>query len=75
MAFAEELEDRLEIPYAEIPNWPRSTAVGHAGKLILGKLRQREVAVLSGRVHLYEGYTPSQVVFGVRVLGKLGVRA
>ena len=72
--FAEELENRTEIPYAEIPNWPRSTAVGHAGKLVLGKLGQREVAVLSGRAHLYEGYTPAQSVFGVRVMGKFGVR-
>jgi purine-nucleoside phosphorylase len=72
--FAEELENPIEIPYAEIPNWPRSTAVGHAGKLILGRLGQREVAVLSGRAHLYEGYTPSQSVFGVRVMGKFGVR-
>ena len=72
--FAEELEDRIEIPYAEIPNWPRSTAVGHAGKLVLGRLGQREVAVLSGRAHLYEGYTPLQSVFGVRVMGKFGVR-
>src|SRR5674476_542585 len=72
--FTEELEDRIEIPYAEIPNWPRSTAVGHAGKLVLGRLGQREVAVLAGRAHLYEGYTPSQTVFGVRVMGKLGVR-
>jgi purine-nucleoside phosphorylase len=72
--FAEELEDPIEIPYEEIPNWPRSTAVGHAGKLVLGKLGQREVAVLSGRAHLYEGYTPYQSVFGVRVMGKFGVR-
>ena len=72
--FAEELEDRIEIPYGEIPNWPRSTAVGHAGKLVLGKLGRREVAVLSGRAHLYEGYTPSQSVFGVRVMAKFGVR-
>jgi purine-nucleoside phosphorylase len=72
--FAEELEDRIEIPYAEIPNWPRSTAVGHAGKLFLGRLGGREVAVLSGRAHLYEGYTPAQSVFGVRVMGKFGVR-
>jgi purine-nucleoside phosphorylase len=71
--FAEELEDPVEIPYADIPNWPRSTAVGHAGKLILGRLGQREVAVLSGRAHLYEGYTPAQSVF-VRVMGKFGVR-
>jgi purine-nucleoside phosphorylase len=72
--FAEELEDRIEIPFAEIPNWPPSTAVGHAGKLVLGRLGGREVAVLSGRAHLYEGYTPLQSVYGVRVMGKFGVR-
>jgi len=48
--------------------------VGHAGTLVLGRLGQREVAVLSGRAHLYEGYTPAQSVFGVRVMGKFGVR-
>jgi purine-nucleoside phosphorylase len=73
-AFAEELEDRLEIPYGDIPHWPQSTAVGHAGKLVFGRLGALEVAVLSGRVHLYEGYTPAQVTFGVRVLARRGVR-
>jgi purine-nucleoside phosphorylase len=74
-AFAEELEERVELPYGEIPHWPQSTAVGHAGKLVFGRLGGLEVAVMSGRAHLYEGYTQAQVVFGVRVLGKLGVRA
>ncbi len=73
--FAEELAESAEIPYAEIPNWPQSTAQGHAGKLVFGKLGSLEVAVMSGRAHLYEGYTPAQVAFGVRVLGRLGVRA
>ena len=73
--FADELIGREEFPYASIPHWPASTAVGHAGKLVLGLLGTLEVAVMSGRVHLYEGYTPAQVVFGVRVLGSLGVRA
>jgi purine-nucleoside phosphorylase len=74
-AFADSLEERVEIPYAEIPGWPCSTAVGHAGKLIFGKLGGLEVAVMAGRAHLYEGYTPAQAVFGVRVLGRLGVRS
>ena len=74
-AFAEELCERVEIPYAEIPGWPGSTAVGHAGKLIFGKLDNVVVAVMAGRAHLYEGYTPAQVVCGVRVLGSLGVRS
>jgi len=74
-AFAEELSGRIEIPYSEIDGWPPSTAVGHAGKLVLGSLEGVVVAVLAGRAHLYEGYTPSQVVFGVRLLGALGVRS
>jgi purine-nucleoside phosphorylase len=73
-AFAGELAEPAEIPYADIPSWPVSTCVGHAGKLVLGKLGALEVAVMSGRVHLYEGWTPAQVTFGVRVLGTLGVR-
>jgi len=74
-AFADELADRTDIPYSAIPGWPRSTAIGHAGKLVFGKLAALDVAVMAGRVHLYEGYTPAQVTFGVRVLGSLGVRS
>ncbi len=59
-AFAEELSDRLEIPYAGIPGWPASTAIGHAGKLVFGQLDGLEVAVMAGRSHLYEGYTPAK---------------
>ena len=73
--FADELIGREDFPYASIPHWPASTAVGHAGKLVLGLLGTLEVAVMSGRVHLYEGYTAAQVVFGIRVLGALGVRS
>jgi purine-nucleoside phosphorylase len=74
-AFAEELADRTELPYSEIPGWPVSTAVGHAGKLIIGKLDGLDIAVMAGRAHLYEGNTPAQVTHGVRVLHTLGVRA
>jgi purine-nucleoside phosphorylase len=73
-AFADELSDAAEMPYSEIPCWPCSTAVGHAGKLVCGRIGSLEVAVMAGRVHLYEGYTPAQVTFGVRVLGSFGVR-
>jgi purine-nucleoside phosphorylase len=73
--FAAELEDRVEIPYAQIPGWPCSTAVGHAGCLVIGRLGGLEVAVMAGRVHLYEGYSQAQVTFGVRVLGLFGARA
>ena len=74
-AFAEELSGHVDIAYGEIPGWPCSTAVGHAGKLILGRLGRLPVAVMAGRAHLYEGYSPAQVTYGVRVLGSLGVRA
>ena len=74
-AFADELRDRADIPYAEIPGWPPATAVGHAGRLVVGKLGDLDVAVMAGRAHLYEGNTSAQVVYGVRVLGRLGVRA
>lgn len=74
-AFAEELAERNELPYSEIPGWPHSTAVGHAGKLIFGKLGDVAVVAMAGRAHLYEGYAPAQVTFGVRVLGSLGARS
>ena len=74
-AFAGELTDRIEIPYGEIPGWPGSTAVGHAGKLTVGQLGSLGVAVMAGRAHLYEGYSPAQVTYGVRVLHGLGVRS
>jgi purine-nucleoside phosphorylase len=74
-AFAEELSHRLEIPYGAIPDWPVSTAIGHAGQLVFGKLDGLEMAVMAGRSHLYEGYTAAQVTMGVRVLHRLGVRS
>jgi purine-nucleoside phosphorylase len=73
-AVAEAVADRVVIPYGEIPGWPVPRVVGHAGELIVGQAGGKRVAVLSGRVHLYEGWTPQQVVFGVRVMGLLGVK-
>jgi purine-nucleoside phosphorylase len=73
-AFADELCDRTEIPYHDIPGWPRSTAVGHAGKLVFGKLGDADVVVMAGRAHLYEGHSTQAATFGVRVLQSLGVR-
>ncbi|MEP6892725.1 MAG: purine-nucleoside phosphorylase [Gaiellaceae bacterium] len=72
--FADELEDPVEIPYGDVPGWPVSTAIGHAGTLALGKVGDVPLAVMRGRAHLYEGFSASEVVFGVRVLGRLGVR-
>jgi purine-nucleoside phosphorylase len=74
-AFAETLEDRVETPYAAIPGWPASTAIGHAGKLVEGRIAGTGVIVLAGRAHLYEGYTAQQVTFGVRELARRGVRS
>jgi purine-nucleoside phosphorylase len=74
-AFADELADPIAIPYSEIPGWPASTAVGHSGKLVFGKLDKLDIAVMAGRAHLYEGYTPAQVTMGVRVLHRLGARS
>src|SRR5579863_7214900 len=74
-AFADELTGALSIPYSDIPDWPRSTAIGHAGRLVAGKIAGLDVVVLAGRVHLYEGYTPQQVTFGIRVLGLLGIES
>lgn len=74
-AFAGALQDAMTIGYRDIPGWPESTATGHAGKLHLGLLDGLPVAVLSGRAHLYEGHPLDKVVFGVRVLGQMGVRA
>src|ERR1700733_11461564 len=74
-AFADELEDPVSIPYSDIPGWPASTAAGHSGKLVFGRLGKLDVAVMAGRAHLYEGYTPAQVTMGVRVLRGLGVHS
>jgi len=71
---ADALENRVEIPYDEIPGWPISTAVGHAGVLVLGEVDDIPIAVMRGRAHLYEGVSADRAVFGVRVLGCLGVR-
>ena len=74
-AFADELSSATRIPYHKIPGFPRSTVEGHAGQLVIGKLGEMPVAVMQGRVHLYEGYAPREVVFPMRVLGRLGIRA
>ena len=71
---ADIIEDKIIIDASEIPNWPRSTAPGHAGKIIIGKLKGRDTLVLQGRVHYYEGYSMKAVTFPTRVLKMLGVR-
>jgi purine-nucleoside phosphorylase len=82
-AFAGSLQDPVVIPYGEIPNFPRSTAAGLAGRMVIGKLPidpaknepggELIVAALEGRIHSYEGYSSREAAFPVRVLGRLGV--
>jgi len=74
-AVAEAVEDPAIVSYAEIPHFPRSTVEGHSGRMVVGHLGGVAVMVMQGRVHYYEGYTPAQVTFPMRVLGALGVRA
>ena len=62
------------IPYSQIPGWPVSTVVGHHGSLVIGELEGREIMVMQGRVHYYEGYSMAQVVLPVRVMQRLGVK-
>ena len=73
-AFADSLEDAVSVPYPEIPHFPTSTVVGHGGALVIGRCGGVPVAVMKGRVHYYEGYSLGEVVFPVRVLGRLGVK-
>ena len=74
-AFADELTGATKIPYQKIPGFPLSTAAGHAGQLVIGKVGGIEVAVMQGRVHFYEGYSGKEVVFPMRVLGRIGIRS
>ena len=72
--FAERLADATAIPYSEVPHFPCPTVEGHTGRLVIGNFAGLPVAVMQGRVHAYEGYSPAQVVFPTRVLARLGVR-
>jgi purine-nucleoside phosphorylase len=74
-AFADEFENATKIPYAEIPHYPRSTAIGHAGQLVIGTVGEIPVAGMQGRVHLYEGYSARDVAFPIRVFARMGVKA
>ena len=72
--FATTLGDGVRFPYTELPHWPRSTVVGHAGLLVVGNVAGRRVAALAGRVHAYEGHSHATLAFAVRVMALLGVR-
>ena len=74
-AAAEAVENPVIVPYSEIPHFPQSTVEGHSGRIVAGLLGGAPVIILQGRVHFYEGYSPLEVTFPMRVLGVLGVRA
>ena len=70
----EKIEVELRVPYEEIPHFTVSTIEGHRGTLVFGTLADKMVVAMEGRFHLYEGYTPEEVTFPVRVMSKLGVQ-
>lgn len=72
--FADSIEDKIEIPYTEIPGFPVSTVKGHDGKLIFGKINSKEACVMKGRIHYYEGYDIKEVVYPIEVLAGLGIK-
>lgn len=72
-SLADEVEGADVIPYAEIPDWPTSTVIGHQGRLLLGHLAGCPGMVMQGRAHYYEGYSMSQVTFPIRVMQRMGI--
>ena len=72
--FGDRLAQATSVPYADVPGWPRPTVSGHAGRLVCGQVSGQSVAVLSGRVHAYEGRSPAEVTFAMRVMAHAGVR-
>ena len=69
---ADEIEAELELPYEQIPHFPKSTVTGHAGKLVCGRLNGVPVLAMSGRCHLYEGYSSEEITLPVRIMHALG---
>lgn len=74
-AFADDLQERIIVPYTEIPGFARSTVAGHAGRLVLGKIEDVPIVAMQGRFHYYEGYAFDEVIFPIRVFNLMGVKA
>src|SRR5579862_6011535 len=74
-AFGDTLSVSTRVPYSDIPSFPQSTAIGHAGRLVIGNAGQIAVAAMQGCVHQYEGYTAQQVAFPIRVFARMGIKA
>ena len=73
-SLAGEITEKYEIKYEDIPNFPVSTVEGHSGKLIFGKLGNKDIMAMQGRFHFYEGYSMKEVTFPVRVMRELGIK-
>jgi purine-nucleoside phosphorylase len=73
-ALSESIQDPTIIPYHDLPGWPISTVEGHAGELVIGTLESKNVLVMNGRIHYYEGYEMSQVTLPIRVMQRLGIK-
>ena len=73
-SLANEITDKYEIGYETIPNFPVSTVEGHSGKLIFGKLGNKDIMAMQGRFHFYEGYSMKEVTFPIRVMRELGIK-
>src|SRR5258706_6244160 len=73
-AFDDDVTDATAVPFQEIPGFPHSTAEGHAGRLVIGKVDDVPVAAMQGRVHFYEGYKSEDVIFPMRVMARMGIR-
>jgi purine-nucleoside phosphorylase len=74
-AFADSLTGATRIPYSDIPSFPQSTAIGHAGRIVIGNAGSVPVAAMQGRVHQYEGYSAQQVAFPIRVFARMGINS
>ena len=74
-SFADQLTGAVHIPYHDIPHFPRPTAEGHAGQLVVGNLGHTPIMCMQGRVHYYEGYSMRDITFPVRVFGRIGIKA
>ena len=73
-SLTERMTVEFRLPYEEIPNFPRSTVEGHKGSLVVGEMAGKPMIALDGRFHIYEGYTPKEVTFPVRVMAMLGIK-
>ena len=71
--FADSMTDAVSTPYGDLPHWPAGNVVGHASRLVIGRVGGQPIAALSGRAHFYEGHDLTSVVFPIRVMGRLGV--